>query len=71
VQVVDDDLHLQALEYADQEMPDVRGMGIRDALYILENRGVKVRFQGAGKVKSQHPLPGTKPADQSISLVLN
>jgi len=71
VQVVDEDLHLQPLEYAEKEIPDVRGMGIRDALYVLENRGMQVQFQGAGKVKSQHPLPGTKPADRSISLVLN
>ncbi len=34
-------------------MPDVRGMGLRDALYLLENEGIKVDFAGAGKVTHQ------------------
>ncbi|MGN1262572.1 MAG: penicillin-binding transpeptidase domain-containing protein, partial [Prevotella sp.] len=33
--------------------PDVTGMGARDAVYLLESRGLKVRLQGRGKVKSQ------------------
>ncbi len=39
-------------------IPDVRGMGLRDALYILENRGLKVKFTGKGTVKKQLPKPG-------------
>jgi len=34
-------------------MPDVRGMGARDAIYMLEQRGVRVRLQGTGHIKSQ------------------
>lgn len=34
-------------------MPDVTGMGARDAVYMLEMRGVKVRISGTGHVKSQ------------------
>ena len=34
-------------------MPDVTGMGARDALYMLESRGLKVRLSGTGYVKSQ------------------
>lgn len=41
--------------------PSVVGMGLRDALYILENRGMKVRFSGQGKVVSQS-LPSGVPA---------
>jgi cell division protein FtsI (penicillin-binding protein 3) len=41
--------------------PSVVGMGLRDALYILENRGMKVRFSGCGKVVSQS-LPSGSPA---------
>ena len=34
-------------------MPDVSGMGARDAVYIIESRGVKVRIEGRGKVVEQ------------------
>ena len=34
-------------------VPDVTGMGAKDAVYQLESRGLKVRVQGRGKVKSQ------------------
>ena len=33
--------------------PDVIGMGAKDAVYQMESRGLKVRVQGRGKVKSQ------------------
>ena len=39
-------------------VPDVRGMGLRDALYLLESAGLKVRIQGKGKVVSQSLAPG-------------
>lgn len=34
-------------------MPDVRGMGLKDALFILENRGLKVKTSGKGAVRKQ------------------
>ena len=34
-------------------MPDVRGMGLKDALFLLESRGLKVRFSGQGSVVQQ------------------
>ncbi len=40
-------------------MPDVRGMGVRDALYVLENSGLHVTIQGAGLVRSQSVTPGS------------
>jgi len=39
-------------------MPDVKGMGARDAVYLLESCGLKVRLSGRGKVKSQSLLAG-------------
>ncbi len=39
-------------------MPDVRGMGLRDAIYLLENEGYKVSFTGHGRVQTQDPAPG-------------
>lgn len=42
--------------YEAKIVPDVIGMGARDAVYILESRGVKVRLSGRGKV-TQQSLP--------------
>ncbi len=53
-------------------IPDVRGMGARDAVYALESRGVKVQLNGYGKVKSQSIAPGTLiMGGQNIRLELN
>ena len=40
-------------------VPNVVGMGLRDALYLLERNGLQVEVTGMGMVESQHPLPGT------------
>jgi cell division protein FtsI (penicillin-binding protein 3) len=52
-------------------VPDVTGMSLRDALYVLENKGIKVVYQGKGRVKGQSISPGT-PANNAylINLVL-
>lgn len=44
----------------DNIVPDVTGMGARDAVYIMERRGLKVRIRGRGKVVKQSLAPGTK-----------
>jgi cell division protein FtsI (penicillin-binding protein 3) len=41
-------------------MPDVTGMRLKDALYILENMGLQVRFSGTGRVSHQSVGAGTK-----------
>ena len=41
-------------------MPDVRGMGLKDALFVLESRGLKVRFSGQGAVTQQSITAGTR-----------
>jgi cell division protein FtsI (penicillin-binding protein 3) len=40
-------------------VPDVIGMGLKDALYLLENNGLKVETIGYGKVKEQSLPVGT------------
>jgi cell division protein FtsI (penicillin-binding protein 3) len=40
-------------------MPNVTGMGARDAVYQLESRGVKAIVKGRGRVKSQSIYSGT------------
>ncbi|WP_294080216.1 penicillin-binding protein [Proteiniphilum sp. UBA5384] len=41
-------------------IPDVRGMGARDAVYLLEKSGLRVNLIGAGKVVSQSLSPGQR-----------
>jgi cell division protein FtsI (penicillin-binding protein 3) len=41
-------------------MPDVSGMGARDAIYLLENEGLNVRISGKGVVIRQSIEPGTR-----------
>ncbi len=53
-----------------KRVPDVRGMGMRDAVFLLEKMGLKVAVSGMGKVKSQSIAP-EQPAKkgQTIKLV--
>jgi cell division protein FtsI (penicillin-binding protein 3) len=44
-------------------MPDITGMGARDAVFLLEKRGVRVRLRGTGSVKSQSIPFGTSLHD--------
>jgi cell division protein FtsI (penicillin-binding protein 3) len=41
-------------------MPNVAGMGLKDALYLLGNAGLKTKVSGSGKVVSQSIIAGTK-----------
>ena len=41
------------------KVPNVIGMGARDAVYELQKRGLKVRLQGKGRVKSQNMPAGS------------
>lgn len=53
-------------------IPDVRGMGLRDALYLLEKRGLIVEIEGHGIVTAQSVTPGTKVTQgRKIKLILN
>ncbi len=50
---------LRQQPYAKAKVPDVHGMGARDAVFLLESRGIKVRIEGRGKVTRQSLNPGT------------
>lgn len=41
-------------------IPDVSGLSLRDALFILENKGLRVDYSGKGRVKTQSIPAGTK-----------
>jgi cell division protein FtsI (penicillin-binding protein 3) len=47
-------------EYAEGVVPDVRGMGASDAIYLLERMGMRVSIEGVGKVKTQVPARNTR-----------
>ncbi|RYC69060.1 MULTISPECIES: penicillin-binding protein [Spirosoma] len=56
------------------QVPDVRGLTLRDALFLLENRGFRVVVEGRGKVKEQSVTPGTgarELAEKVITLTLS
>lgn len=40
-------------------VPDLKGMGAKDAMFLLGKLGLKVQMSGRGKVVSQNLLPGT------------
>ena len=50
---------LQQKKESAQIIPDVTGMGARDAVFALEKRGVRAVVKGRGKVKSQSLYAGT------------
>lgn len=58
--VAENETKIKPFELADEIIPDVRGMGPKDAIYLLENLGLDVKIQGRGKVISQSILPGTQ-----------
>lgn len=59
------------LAYENDKIPDVIGMGARDAIYILEKTGLRVNLIGAGKIISQSFAPGSKVVKgTTISIVL-
>ena len=46
--------------YSNNYVPNVIGMGARDAVFLLENHNLKVRLTGKGKVIKQSLEPGHK-----------
>ena len=59
------------IAYDQGTVPDVRGMGLTDALYLLESSGLRVTHSGSGRVKSQSITPGHKLGNTAaIHLIL-
>lgn len=53
------------------KVPNVRGMGLRDAMYVLENLGMEVEVHGSGKVYKQSRKPGANIDKSKIEIYLN
>ena len=63
------DIHTSEADRA--TMPNVVGMGLKDALYMLESRGLRVTFTGKGSVRSQSIPAGRKiRAGQHVTVTL-
>jgi len=58
IEVVEGEILLKNNDLEEGKVPDVRGMGATDAIYILESAGLRVKIQGIGKVKQQSLSPG-------------
>jgi cell division protein FtsI (penicillin-binding protein 3) len=56
----------------DKTMPELKGMGLKDAVYICENMGLRLNVRGKGKVGAQSILAGqTINKGQLVQLELN
>lgn len=63
---------LQGKENKSKRVPSVIGMGAKDAVYLLESKGLRVALTGVGKVSSQSLPQGTLiNKGQTISIHLN
>ena len=59
------------LEPQEGVMPAVTGMSLKDALYLLESRGLRVQFSGRGKVVGQSIRAGSHITEgATVSLTL-
>jgi cell division protein FtsI (penicillin-binding protein 3) len=67
-----DTIRLAGVKMENGLVPDVRGMSLRDAIYLLENSGLRVRYSGKGRVLRQSPEHGARYSEGSVvSLEMN
>ena len=67
-----DTIRLAGIKLQKGLVPDVRGMSLRDAVYLLENSGLRVRYSGKGRVLRQSPEHGARYAVGTVvSLDMN
>lgn len=63
---------LSPVDINTKKIPNVVGMGAKDAVYLLESLGLRVQITGTGKVKSQStPAGSTLHKGKTIQLRLN
>ena len=67
-----DTVSLAGVKIQEGLVPDVRGMSLRDAIFLLENTGLRVKVNGKGKVLRQSPEHGVRYNEGTIvSLEMN
>jgi len=68
----DEDVELKDKNFIKNLVPDVTGMCMKDALFLLENVGLRVSVNGMGTVKHQSISPGVKAErGQRISIEMS
>ena len=69
--IVNDKLVLNDRKITENLVPNVNGMGAKDAVFILENAGLRVNLSGRGTVYTQSITPGSRVVKgQTISIQL-
>jgi cell division protein FtsI (penicillin-binding protein 3) len=67
-----DTIRLEGVKLQYGLVPDVRGMTLRDAIFLLENSGLRVRYSGKGRVLRQSPEHGARYSEDTVvSLEMN
>lgn len=61
---------LESKEGNSKLVPNVHGMGAKDAVYCLEKAGLKVRLEGVGHVYKQSITPGSRIV-KGVTITLN
>ena len=60
-----------SVEFIYNKIPDLKGLTIREVLFILESMGLEVKIKGSGKVKKQSLNAGTRIREnQKITIEL-
>ncbi len=55
-------ISFREVRYVDGTVPDIIGMGMKDAVYLLGNAGLRPVVKGSGKVIKQSVEPGQRVA---------
>jgi len=67
----DNSIAVEKMSNTRYKVPDMTGMGAKDAVYLAQSNGLTVRIQGRGKVITQNLKPGsTFKKGDILSLVL-
>ena len=56
--LIDNSIYWESINSKIDLVPNVVGMTLKDAIYILESRGLNVTFSGKGRVRKQNISPG-------------
>ena len=66
-----EDVELKDIPIREGLVPNVVGMGAKDAVYLLESVGLRASLNGMGRVSSQSVSPGSRVSKgQTVSLTL-
>jgi cell division protein FtsI (penicillin-binding protein 3) len=65
----DEEVEVRDRKIIQNLVPDVTGMGAKDAMFLLENVGMRVIINGYGRVSRQSIMPGSR-AVKGVTIVL-